>query len=104
MFAPTHDLPCLSAHAQGCCLALSVVPNARRTELVGLHDGLLRVRLAAAPVDARANAALIAWLAGSLGLPRAAVQLRSGAASRRKRVLVAAQVEHVAAWLRAQLA
>ena len=98
------DLPCLSAHAQGCCLAISVVPNARRTELAGLHDGLLRIRVAAVPVDSRANEALTDWLAQALALPRSAVRLHSGAASRRKRVLLAATPERVADWLRAELA
>ncbi|MBE0550532.1 MAG: DUF167 domain-containing protein, partial [Rubrivivax sp.] len=38
---------CLSAHDGGSLLRVAVVPNARRTGADGLHDGALRVRLAA---------------------------------------------------------
>ena len=55
--------PCLSERAGGAVLSLAVVPNAKRTEVDGLHDGALRVRLAAPPLEGRANDALVAWLA-----------------------------------------
>jgi hypothetical protein len=69
-------------------LDLSVIPNAKRTEIVGLHDGALRVRLHAPPVDGKANEALLRWLADRLGVGRAAVQLLRGQTSRRKTVQV----------------
>ena len=49
--------PCLAARPGGCRLDVSVSPNARRTAADGLYDGALRVRLAAPPVDGKANAA-----------------------------------------------
>jgi uncharacterized protein YggU (UPF0235/DUF167 family) len=67
------DWPCLAVHGQRSRLDVSVVPNAKRTALDGLHDGALRVRLAAPPVDGKANDTLLRWLAGELGLPRRAV-------------------------------
>ncbi len=76
--------PCLTRHGEQLWLAVSVVPNAKRSGADGLHDGALRVRLAAPPVDGKANEALIAWVAESLGLPRRAVSLVRGQASRRK--------------------
>jgi uncharacterized protein len=76
--------PCLTRHGTQWWLAVSVVPNAKRSGADGLHDGALRVRLAAPPVDGKANEALIAWVAESLGLPRRAVSLVRGQASRRK--------------------
>ena len=91
--------PCLQAHAQGCCLLLSVQPGAKRTEANGLHDGALRVRLAAPPVEGRANEALLHWLAEELKLPRRAPQLLSGATARRKRVLLPCDTAQAAAWL-----
>ena len=92
--------PCARANGDdGVVLDLSVVPGAKRTELVGLHDGALRVRLAAPPVDGKANDALLAWLADELGLARRAVTLLRGASARRKQVLVAASLDAVHAWL-----
>nr|WP_259371861.1 DUF167 domain-containing protein [Caldimonas mangrovi] len=69
-------------------LDFSVIPNAKRTEIVGLHDGALRVRLQAPPVDGKANEALLRWLAERLGVGRASLQVLRGQTSRRKAVLV----------------
>lgn len=76
--------PCLTRHGTQWWLAVSVVPNAKRSGADGLHDGALRVRLAAPPVDGKANEALVAWVAEALGLPRRAVSLVRGQTSRRK--------------------
>ena len=80
-------------------LHLAVVPGARRTGADGLHDGCLRVRLVAPPVDGKANDALLAWLAGELGLPRRAVRLQRGQSSRRKQVALDAAPAAVAHWV-----
>lgn len=84
-------------------LDLSVVPGAKRTELVGLHDGALRLRLAAPPVEGKANDALIAWLASALGLARRDVVLLRGASARRKQLLLKTSLEGVSAWLAREL-
>jgi len=95
--------PCLSAGTAsagpGCRLAVVVTPNAPRTRADGLHDGHLRVRLAAPPVDGKANAALLAWLAAELGLQRRELQLLQGAGARRKLVALPAPPQQVADWL-----
>jgi uncharacterized protein (TIGR00251 family) len=78
-------------------LSVSVVPNAKRTEVVGLHDGDLRVRLAAPPVDGKANDTLTAWVAEQLHLPKRAVRLLRGMSSRQKQLevdLAEAAVRH----------
>ena len=93
------DWPCVSAHGERTRLALSVVPNARRTAIDGLHDGALRVRLAAPPVDGKANEALLRWLAGQLGVPRRGLELVRGTSARRKAVEVDAPLQHLVAWL-----
>lgn len=66
-------------------LALHAVPGAKRTEAVGEHGGALRVRVAAPPVDGKANLELTAWLAETFGLPKRDVALLSGATARQKR-------------------
>lgn len=80
---------------------VAVVPNAKRTEAIGLHDGALRVRLAAPPVEGAANLALQRWLAEALGVARSDVTLVRGASGRRKRLLVQADGAQVQAWLTA---
>lgn len=71
-------------------LALRVQPGAKRSEVAGEHGGALKVRLAAPPVDGKANAELFRFLADAFGVPLRNVALLRGEASRAKRVRVAA--------------
>ena len=89
----------MRAARDGVVLDVSVVPAAARTEPVGLHDGALRVRLAAPPVEGRANDALLGWLAAELHCPRRAVTLLRGASARRKQVAIDVPLADVLAWL-----
>ncbi|WP_088284632.1 DUF167 domain-containing protein [Ideonella sp. A 288] len=94
------DWPCLVARGgTACLLDLSVVPNARHTGVDGLHDGALRVRLSAPPVDGKANEMVCDWVAGELGCPKRAVRLLRGPASRRKQLEIDLDAATVAAWL-----
>lgn len=79
-------------------LDVHVMPNAARTEVQGLHDGALRVRLHAPPVDGKANLALQSWIAETLGVPKSAVELLRGAAARRKQWRISARYASVANW------
>jgi uncharacterized protein (TIGR00251 family) len=69
-------------------VAVHVQPRARRTEAAGMHGDAVKVRLAAPPVDGAANEELIRFVAKRLGVPRSAVRIAAGAASRRKVVEV----------------
>ena len=98
----TSAWPCVRETKDGVVIDLSVVPGAKRTELSGVHDGALRVRLAAPPVDGKANDELLRWLAAELAQPRRAVALLRGTSSRRKQVLVKVALAYVLTWLLAQ--
>jgi len=65
-------------------LTLHIQPGARKTEFAGLHGDALKIRLAAPPVDGKANEALVRFVAEALNLPKSAVNLKSGQTSRRK--------------------
>lgn len=65
-------------------LTLHIQPGAKKTEVAGLHGDALKIRLAAPPVDGKANSTLIAFLAELFELPKSAVELCSGQTSRRK--------------------
>jgi uncharacterized protein (TIGR00251 family) len=78
----------ISERPDGVALALYVQPRASRTRIVGLHDGRLKVALAAPPVDGKANKALTVFLAGLLGVSRSSLRLLSGESGRRKTLLV----------------
>ena len=80
-------------------LDISVSPNAPRTEVTGWHDGALRLRLAAPPVDGAANDALRKWLALQLSLPQSQVELLRGQTSRRKQWALDTSKDAVCHWL-----
>ena len=69
---------------------MRVQPRAPRSEIVGWRaDGTLSVRVAAPPVEGQANAAVVALLAGALGVRPSAVTVERGARGRDKLVRVA---------------
>lgn len=70
-------------------LRLRVVPNAKRSEVVGVHGDAIRVKVQAPAMDGKANEALLEFLAGKLGVPRRAVALVAGEKSRDKTVAIA---------------
>jgi uncharacterized protein (TIGR00251 family) len=68
--------------------SVRVVPRASKSEIVGEHNGALKVRIASPPVDGAANEELIKFLAKSFGVPRNAVEIVSGHSSRLKKVTI----------------
>ena len=78
------------AHCDGADwrLELHVQPGAKITAAVGEHGGRLKLKIAAPPVDNKANAQLLTWLAAQLGVPKSAVRLVRGETSRQKTVAV----------------
>lgn len=79
----------LRMHQGSATLTLHIQPGAKKSEVAGLHGDALKIRLAAPPVDGKANAALIEFVADRLGVPKSAVCLKSGQTSRRKVLEVA---------------
>lgn len=74
--------------ANGVIIAVRVVPRAGRTEVAGVHGDELKLRVAAPPVDGRANETARAALAKALGVTPAHVELVSGEHSRAKQFAV----------------
>lgn len=69
-------------------LTLHVQPGAKRTELAGLHGEALKIRLAAPPIEGRANEALLRFVADTFGVPLRQVELKQGGQSRHKVVAI----------------
>ena len=72
-------------------LSIRVVPRASRTEIAGFHDGALRVRVAAPPVDGAANEELVRGLAKLLEVPPREVEILRGHTGRVKQVRLPAR-------------
>ena len=75
------------------CINLYVQPNARTTEVAGLHADALKVRVAAPPLDDRANLLLIDFLRKTLGVPGSRISIRRGQKGRNKVVEILAPGE-----------
>ena len=69
-------------------IVVKVKPNARQSRIERLADGSYSAELKSPPVDGKANAELIGLVAKAFGCPKAAVEIKSGGASRIKRVTV----------------
>lgn len=87
-----------------CLVSIHVRPNAPQTKIDGVYDEegqpALRVRLHALPVDGKANAALVKWLARELGVAQREVTLLRGETSRRKQLRVNSRAVPLACWER----
>lgn len=75
----------------GVRVAVQIMPNARKNEVIGLFDDALKIRLQAQPVDGKANDALIRFFADMLGIPKSLVLLVVCFASKRKILEIHAQ-------------
>jgi uncharacterized protein len=82
------DLKWCSPVAGGVRIAVQVQPGAKKTEVVGVHDDALKLKLQAPPIEGRANEALVRFLSSALSVPKSAVTITHGHTSKRKLVEV----------------
>ena len=75
-------------HPEGILLSVTVQPRASRSQVVGVHNNSLKIKLTAPPVEGEANKMCIQYLAKRLGLPKSMVEIVSGHTSRSKQLLV----------------
>lgn len=64
-------------------------PGAKTSSVAGLHGEALKIRIAAPPVEGKANAALIAFVAAQLGVAKRLVTVEKGESSREKLLRIA---------------
>ena len=70
-------------------LLIHAQPGAKRSEIAGVHDGRLKLRVAAPPVDGEANREIVRYLAKLLVIRRSQIRIRSGETSRKKLLTIA---------------
>ena len=78
-------------------LAVRAQPGAKVSQVTGMHGDRVKIAVQAPPVDGKANAALCAFVADWLGVPKRAVSLGAGETSRDKRVDIATDLASVLA-------
>ena len=85
-------------------ITVRVIPRSSKTEIVGEHGGVLKIKLKAPPVDGAANDELVRFLAKLLRIPKTDIRIISGSTSRAKRISISA-IDHarITAILRAKI-
>jgi uncharacterized protein (TIGR00251 family) len=81
--------------ARGIRITVQITPNARRTEVTGMLDDALKIRLQAQPVEGKANEALVRYLADRLDVPKSHVSVMHGHTGKRKIIDIAGTVLNV---------
>lgn len=88
--------------SRGIRLTVQIMPNAKKSEVIGVLDDALKIRLHAQPIEGKANEALVRYLADVLDVPKSAVAITHGHTSKRKIIEIAAAsitLDHVRAAL-----
>ena len=74
--------------AEGVILNVKAQPRSSKAGVDGLVGDAVKVRIKSAPVDGKANKELVETLADAFGLPKSAIEFRSGETSKTKRILL----------------
>jgi uncharacterized protein (TIGR00251 family) len=72
----------------GLTFDIQVIPHAASAQVVGVQDGMLKIKVTALPVEGAANEACIKLLAKAFALRKNQLEIFAGAKSRKKTVLV----------------
>jgi hypothetical protein len=82
-----------TAASKGFRITVQITPNAKKSEVIGVLDDALKIRLQAQPIEGKANEALVRFLADVLDLPKSAVSITHGHTNKRKIIdLIAGQL------------
>jgi uncharacterized protein (TIGR00251 family) len=79
----------LKVGKNGLLLSVHIQPNAKKSEVVGLHGGALKIKIHAVPEDGKANEEIIKVLSKILGIAKSNITIQSGATSRKKNIALA---------------
>lgn len=73
---------------EGVELSLHILPNAPRSQIVGLHNGCLKLKIKAPPIDGKANEAIVEFFSEFLKIPKSQISFGRGAKSKSKTIVI----------------
>jgi uncharacterized protein (TIGR00251 family) len=76
--------------ANGVRIFVQITPNAKKSEIIGVLDDALKIKLQAQPIEGKANEALVRFLADLLNVPKSSVTITHGHTGRRKTIEITA--------------
>jgi len=69
-------------------IKVHIVPNSKKNSVSGRHGDAIKIKIAAPPIDGKANKALVAFLARKLSLTKGNIVIKSGSSSRIKTIVI----------------
>lgn len=69
-------------------LVVRVRPNAKQNQLLGFKEGILQIRIAAPPIEGKANEALVKFLSTHLGVSKSRLSIERGLTGRTKTIII----------------
>lgn len=78
----------ISEQEEAVIVNVRVIPRASKSEIVGIYDGALKIRISAPPVDGAANAEIVRFLSKTFGVSKSDVFILSGETSKNKRIKI----------------
>ena len=76
-------------------LSLYIQPGSKKNEWVGIYDGLPKLKIAAQPIEGKANKEIIEFLSDYLDIPKSLISIKSGDTGRRKVVEIGMSNEKI---------
>ena len=67
-------------------ILVQIQPKSSRNEIVGIHDGRLKIKIKAPPVDGKANESLIEFLAKTFKISKSNIEILKGHTSKLKTI------------------
>ena len=74
--------------SEGLLISIYVQPGSSKTEIIGMHQNSLKIKLTSPPVEGAANSLLIKFISKELGIAKSKIVLKSGEKSRSKRLIL----------------
>ncbi len=74
--------------SEGLLISINVQPRSSKTEIIGMHQNSLKIKLTSPPVEGAANSLLIKFISKELGIAKSKIVLKSGKKSRSKRLIL----------------
>ncbi len=74
--------------AEDLLISINVQPRSSKTEIMGIQDHALKIKLTSPPVEGAANSLLIKFISKKLGIAKSRIKLKSGEKSRQKKIII----------------
>jgi hypothetical protein len=74
---------------------IKLIPNSSRCEILGISEGILKIKIDAPPIEGRANEKIIKFLSEILRIPKSKISIISGEKSKTKLIFVEGNPEEI---------